>query len=159
MKGSAKVIEVLNDVLAAEILAIIQYESQHAYAEETLALKGLGEIFHEASLKEMDHMEDLTERILFLEGTPETKLKGKPVFTGEVRVLAVADIELEYDAIKRLNDGIKLCVAEGDNGSRALLEEILQDEEEHADRFEDVRDLIDSLGKHYLATLVNEKSK
>ena len=159
MKGSAKVIEVLNDVLAAEILAIIQYESQHAYAEESLALKGLGDMFHEASLKEMDHMEDLAERILFLEGTPETKLRGKPVSSGEARVMVVADIELEYDAIKRLNNGIKTCVAEGDNGSRAILEEILRDEEEHADKFEDVRDLIDSLGKHYLATLVDKKSK
>ena len=159
MKGSDKVIDVLNDVLAAEILAIVQYETHHAYAEEALALKGLGEMFHEESLNEMDHMEDLAERVLFLEGIPETKLKGKPVPGGEARAMVVADIELEYDAIKRLNDGIKICVAEGDNGSRALLEEILKDEEEHADKFEDVRDLIDSLGKHYLATLVDKKSK
>src|SRR3990172_3808569 len=136
MKGSAKVIEVLNDVLEAEILAVIQYESHHFHAEETLALKKLGEIFHEASLKEMDHMEDLSERIHFLEGIPTTKLARKPAPLGDARAMVDANIKLEYDAIERLNKGIKICVQEGDNGSRALLEEILKDEEEHADKFE-----------------------
>ena len=157
MKGSDKVIEILNEVLAAEILAIIQYESHHYHAEETLALKRLGEMFHEASEKEMKHMEDLSERIHFLEGLPTTKLLGKPAPVGDAKAMVEANIELEYDAIKRLNRGIKLCCDEGDNGSRALLESILKDEEDHADEFEDVRDLIDSLGKHYLATLVEKK--
>ena len=50
MKGSPKVLELLNEILTDEILGIAQYEAQHYQAEETLALEKLGEIFHEASL-------------------------------------------------------------------------------------------------------------
>ena len=46
------------------------------------------------------------------------------------------DLDLEYNAVKRLNDGIKVCVAVGDNGSRELLEKILVDEEHHIDYLE-----------------------
>jgi bacterioferritin len=46
------------------------------------------------------------------------------------------DLQLEYDAVKRLNDGIRLCVAQGDNSSRDLAEQILTDEEHHIDWLE-----------------------
>ena len=46
------------------------------------------------------------------------------------------DLHVEYDAVKRLNAGVKTCTELGDNGSRLLLDEILEDEEEHIDWLE-----------------------
>lgn len=63
-----------------------------------------------------------------------------------------ADLALEQEAIPRLNDAIALCVAEGDNGTRHLLEEILTSEEEHLDWLETQQRLVSQLGEvAYLA--------
>ena len=63
-----------------------------------------------------------------------------------------SDLAVEVDAVKRLNDGIALCVREGDNVSRELLEDILKSEEEHLDWLETQLGLIAKLGETaYLA--------
>jgi bacterioferritin len=46
------------------------------------------------------------------------------------------DLQLEKDALVLLNDGVKLCRDLGDNGTEALLKDILVSEEEHADWLE-----------------------
>ena len=46
------------------------------------------------------------------------------------------DLDLEHDAVKRLNHGIHLATQKGDNGTRALFERILVSEEEHIDWLE-----------------------
>jgi hypothetical protein len=62
------------------------------------------------------------------------------------------DLQVEYDAVKRLNDGIKLCVAQGDNASRELAEKILTDEEHHIDWLEAQLHAIGEMGiANYLA--------
>ena len=64
---------------------------------------------------------------------------------------------LEQEAIARLNDGIALCVDRGDNGTRDLLAEILEGEEEHADWLESQLSLIEQLGQaHYLAQQIRD---
>ena len=67
------------------------------------------------------------------------------------------DLQVEYDAVKRLNDGIKLCVAQGDNASRDLAEHILTDEEEHIDWLEAQLHAISEMGiGNYLAEQLKE---
>jgi bacterioferritin len=62
------------------------------------------------------------------------------------------DLALEREAVVKLNDAIALCVAEADNTSRDLLEDMLEDEEEHVDWLETQLDLIKKLGEaQYLA--------
>jgi bacterioferritin len=66
-------------------------------------------------------------------------------------------LELEVAAIERLNRGIELCVRLSDNGSRELLEGILEGEEEHADWLESQLELIGQVGEaHYLAQQIRE---
>ena len=68
------------------------------------------------------------------------------------------DLQVEYDAVKRLNAGIETCVNAGDNGSRDLLEEILTDEEEHIDYLEGQLHAIAEMGiENYLAQQLEEK--
>ena len=66
------------------------------------------------------------------------------------------DWQAEFDAIKSYNEGIKLAVELGDNGSQALLKTILKDEEEHIDWLEGQLDQIEQVGiQNYLAEQID----
>jgi bacterioferritin len=99
----------------------------------------------------MRHAEQLIDRILFLDGVPNMQ-RLYPVKVGETVVEQFQlDLELEYVAVKRLNDGVAACVAAGDSGSRDLLEQILVAEEEHADWLETQLETIRQIGlENYL---------
>lgn len=151
MRGNPQVIEILNDVLTAELTAINQYFI-HAKMCENWGYQRLGEYVRHESIDEMKHADQIIDRILFLEGVPNMQ-RLNPVRVGEtVPEQFDLDLQLEYVAIKRLNDGIASCVAAGDNASRHLLEEILVSEEEHADWLEAQIELIRQIGEpNYLA--------
>ncbi len=156
MKGSQAVVDLLNDVLTAELTAINQYFVDAKMCENWGYAK-LAAHIRADSLDEMGDAEKLIERILYLEGVPNLQRLGA-VKVGETvpEKLALA-LALESDAIGRLNDGILVCREEGDNGSRELLEAILAGEEEHADWLETQLGLIQQVGEAlYLAQQVRE---
>jgi len=151
MKGNGKVIQALNDVLAAELVGINQY-FLHAKMCKNWGYQRLADVVSHESIGEMKHANDLTERILFLEGVPNLQKLGKVRIGETVPEQLGLDRALEMDAIKRLNDAIALCVAQGDNASRHLLEEILRSEESHLDWIETQLGLLKHLGEaQYLA--------
>ncbi len=151
MKGDAEVIKVLNDVLTAELTAINQYFI-HAKMCQNWGYMGLGKKIHAESIDEMKHADQLIERILFLDGIPNLQRLNKVNVGETVPEQFKLDLDLEYDAIKRLNDGVKLARDKGDNGTRELLEGILVSEEEHTDWLETQLELIKQVGEaHYLA--------
>jgi bacterioferritin len=156
MRGNDRVIELLNDVLTAELTAINQYFI-HAKMCDNWGYRRLAEYIRHESIDEMKHAEELIDRILFLEGVPNMQ-RLNPVRVGEtVPEQFQLDLELEYTAIKRLNDGIATCVEVGDNASRALLEGILVSEEEHADWLEAQISLVNELGAAiYLAQQLHD---
>jgi bacterioferritin len=151
MRADAKVLEILNDVLTAELTAINQYFI-HAKMCENWGYQYLAEYIRHESIDEMKHADIIIDRILFLEGMPNMQ-RLNPVTIGEtVPEQFQVDLDLEYAAVKRLNDGIAVCVTVGDNASRALLEGILVSEEEHADWLEAQLELIRQIGEqNYLA--------
>jgi bacterioferritin len=151
VKGDAKVIKLLNQVLKAELTAINQYflhaEMCHNWRYEKL----YGYVRKEA-IDEMKHAEALMERILYLEGTPNMTDYFKINIGPTVEQQFKNDLQVEYEAVDRLNEGIKACVAAGDNGTRELLEKILVDEEQHVDWLEAQLHAIDEMGiQNYLA--------
>lgn len=135
MKGDAKVIAILNEVLKAELTAINQY-FLHAEMCENWGYYRMAKTTRKESIEEMRHAEILMERILLLDGTPNMSDYFKINIGQNLKQQLQNDLDLEYTAVKRLNDGIKACVAAGDNGSRELLEKILVDEEHHIDWLE-----------------------
>lgn len=156
MKGDAKVIAILNEVLKAELTAINQY-FLHAEMCENWGYKKTAKITRKESIEEMQHAEILMERILLLDGGPNMSDYFKINIGQNVKQQLENDLQLEYTAVKRLNDGIKACVAAGDNGSRELLEKILVDEEHHIDYLEGQLHAIDEMGyENYLAQLLDE---
>ncbi|HEX7190010.1 MAG TPA: bacterioferritin [Thermoanaerobaculia bacterium] len=151
MKGDRKIIDILNDVLTAELTAINQY-FVHGEMCENWGYHRLQHAIRQHSIGEMKHAEEVIERILFLEGIPNMQRLGKINIGESVPEQFKVDLALEMDAVKRLNEGIEQCRELDDNNSRHLLEEILEDEEEHIDWIEAQLALIEQVGaQNYLA--------
>lgn len=151
MKGHDQVIQLLNDVLTAELTAINQYWI-HARMCENWGYARLWEKVRAESLGEMKHADRIVERILYLEGVPNLQRLGKVNVGQTVKEQFRLDLEVEKAAIKALNVGIETSRSLGDNGTRELLESILEGEEEHANWLEAQLTLIDQVGEaNYLA--------
>jgi bacterioferritin len=156
MQGHDEVIELLNEVLTAELTAVNQYFLD-AKMLSNWGYDRLGSKFRDESIDEMKDADALIERILYLDGMPNVQ-RLDAVRVGETppEKLRLA-LELEVAAVERLNRGIELCVRLGDNGSRELLEGILTGEEEHADWLESQLELIRQVGEpFYLAQQIHD---
>jgi len=160
VKGNPKVIEVLSQVLKAELTAINQY-FLHAEMCDNWGYKRMGKLVKKESIEEMMHAEILMERILYLDGTPNMSDYFKINIGQTLKEQLQNDLNLEYEAVKRLNNGIQTCVDIKDNGSRELLEKILTDEEHHIDWLEGQLHAIKEMGiENYLAQqLYGEEEK
>jgi bacterioferritin len=159
VKGDAKVIAVLQEVLKAELTAINQY-FLHAEMCENWTYYRLANKTKKESIEEMVHAEKIIERILYLEGTPNMSDYFRINIGRNVPDQFKNDLDVEYDAVKRLNEGIKICRDVGDNGSRDLLQELLDDEEEHVDWLEAQLDAIEVVGlPNYLAQQLKDDAK
>ena len=145
MKGNIKIIDKLNSLLADELLAINQY-MMHAEMCSNWGYMRLHKMIQERAIAEMKHAEKLIERILFLE--------GKPILTPPVKINIGTTVEdqqkndhaAELVAINGYNEGIKLAVEIGDNGTREMLGAILKQEEAHIDNIEIQLDQIKQIG-------------
>ncbi len=155
MKGSEKVIDLLNEVLTGELTAINQYFI-HAKMCADWGFDRLAAKVRAESIDEMKHADELIERILFLQGIPNVQRYGKIMVGETVREQFEVDLQLEYAAIDRLRNGIALCRDERDEASRDMLEHILTSEEEHADWLETQLGLMDKVGEQaYLAEQIH----
>ncbi len=156
MQGDPAVIELLNEVLTGELTAINQYFVD-AKMLDNWGLKRLGKRFYDESIDEMKDADRLIERILYLDGTPNLQRLGTVKVGESPREKLDAALELERVAIARLNTGIGTCSERGDHGTRELLEDILEGEEEHADWLETQIAAIDQTGLElYLAQQIND---
>ena len=154
MKGNEKVIELLNEVLTAELTAINQYFIHY----KMLANWGYGRLAavkRKESIEEMEHANEVIERILYLEGVPNMQ-RLFPVKVGETpKEMHQADLALEVAAVERLNRAIAVATEAADNGSRALFEKILREEEEAVDWLEGQLGIIETVGEPgYLAEMI-----
>lgn len=155
MKGNDKVIACLNEVLKGELTAINQY-FLHAEMLNNWGYQKLYGYVRRESIEEMQHAEKLMERILFLDGDPNMSEMFPLRIGRDVKAQFENDLQLELEALPRLNDAIKVATAAGDNGSRELFEEILVDEEEHVDWLEAQLHMIKEVGiENYLATQIH----
>ena len=156
MKGDAKVIALLNQVLKAELTAINQY-FLHAEMCENWGYERMAKHTRKESIEEMTHAEKLMERILLLDGSPNMSDYFKINIGQTLADQLKNDLQLEYDAVKRLNSGIETCVNAGDNGSRELVEKILIDEEHHIDWLEGQLHAISEMGiQNYLSQQLHD---
>jgi bacterioferritin len=156
MQADDAILELLNEVLTAELTAINQYFI-HAKMCDNWGYHRLAEHGRNESIDEMKHAEALIERILYFDGVPNM-MRLFPVRVGEtVPEQFQVDVELEYTAVERLNRGINLAVDKDDNGTRELLAQILVSEEDHIDWLETQQETIRQIGlEHYLAQQLHQ---
>lgn len=155
MKGSQKIIDVLNSLLAGELTAMDQYFIHSRMYEDW----GLGKL-HERIAHEMEdetgHADQMIKRMLFLEGTPNLS-KREPLNVGStVPEMLQKDLELEYSVVKALKSAIALCETEQDYETRAMLVQQLEDTElDHTYWLEKQLGLIDKMGlQNYLQAMM-----
>jgi len=155
MKGNDKIIEKLNAFLSDELAAINQY-MVHSEMCANWGYERLHKAAEKRAIDEMKHAEKLIGRILFLEGRPIVSNLAKITIGAEVEAQHKHDWAAEDGAIKAYNEGIRLAVEVGDNGTRELFESILKDEEAHIDWIEAQLDQINQMGlQNYLVEQVD----
>ncbi len=151
MKGHAEIIDLLNELLTNELTAINQYFI-HAKMCENWGYKRLAKKIRAESIDEMKHADTVISRILFLEGVPNLQRLNKLRVGESVKEQFESDVQLEYAAIKQLNEWIAKARTLGDNATEDMLTKILVGEEDHTDWLETQLGLIAQLGEtHYLA--------
>ena len=158
MKGDDKVIEFLNEALKNELTAVNQYWL-HYRMLDNWGITRLAEFERHESIDEMKHADQLSERILFLDGLPNFQLLGRLRVGENVEEILKADLELEHEAIPLLRDAIEHCEKVRDYVSRDLFAAILDSEEDHVDELEKQFDMIERMGIENYCQLQSEPAE
>ena len=132
-KASPKLTEMMNQAIAGELQAIVQYMWHHVMVKGMNA-ESLSGVFEKVSVDEMKHAEKIAERLFYFDVNPTTK--PTPIATGgDATQMLKADTKAEEEAITLYKEIIKQAASEGDETTRLLFEEILSEEEGHHDTF------------------------
>ncbi len=150
MKGEPKVIQLLNKQLTRELTAVNQY-FLHARMYRQWGFTKLGEHEYHESIEEMKHADRLVQRILMLEGLPNLQDLGKLAIGENAEEMLNADLGVERGSQEHLKEAIAHCESVRDFVSREILEDILDDTEEHIDWIETQLELVGKVGlQNYL---------
>jgi bacterioferritin len=151
MKGSDKVLTVLNQLLADELTAISQY-MVHSEMCEDWGYARLHEAIEKQAIDEMHHAEWLIQRILFLDGTPNVSALNAMHIGKTVSDIVANDLADETAAVHAYNAAIRSARDADDQATADLLITILKMEEEHVDWGEIQQSQIEQMGlANYLA--------
>jgi bacterioferritin len=151
MRGDPKILDALNAILTGELTAINQYFI-HYKMLENWGYPRLAQKKREESIEEMKHADSVIDRILFLDGTPNMQ-RMNPVRVGQEPIeMHRLDLEVEMEALTRLNEAIALCLSLNDAGTRELLEHVLPDEDDSVNWLEAQLQIVKDIGRErYLA--------
>jgi len=156
MKGSTKVIDLLNKQLTLELTSMDQYLAHSKIYEDWGINKLHQQLAHEYE-EELEHAQHLIERILFLEGTPDTASRATVNVGSNVKDMLENDLAAERDVAESLRMIIGVCETEKDYVSREILEKLLDDTEtDHIYWLEQHLGLIDRIGlQNYIQSQMN----
>ena len=158
MKGEPQVISHLQAQLKNELTAINQYFVHYRMLAHW-GLQRMAKKEHDESIGEMKHADRLMERILMLDGLPNLQDLGKLMIGEDAVEILHCDLKLELSAQTTIKEDIAGCEALRDYVSRDLLQEILDDTEEHIDELETQIELVAKLGvQNYLQSQLGSGS-
>ena len=158
MKGEPQVISHLQAQLKNELTAINQYFLHYRMLAHW-GLHRMAKKEHDESIGEMKHADRLMERILMLDGLPNLQDLGKLMIGEDAVEILRCDLKLEVAAQATIKEGIASCEALRDYVSRDLLQEILDETEEHIDELETQIELASKLGlQNYLQSQLGSAS-
>ncbi len=155
MKSDKKIIELLNECLANELISINQY-FLHARMFKNWGFEELNEHEYKKSIKDMKHADKLIERVLFLEGIPNLQKLGKLLIGENPQEMLECDLKLQGVTLNSLRNAITYCESVADYVSRDLLVDILASEEDQLDWLETQLNLIDQVSiENYLQSMMH----
>jgi len=153
-----KSIELLNKAVAEEMFAVHQYMYFHVHADDQ-GYDLIAGLFKRTAIQEMLHIEQLSERILFLKGEVEMVASQEVKKIHDVRAMLEMAAEMEADAVRMYNQWANECSANADSASKKVFEDLVLDEEGHYDQYDTEMENIDKFGERYLALQSMERSR
>lgn len=146
MQGSKKIIDLLNKQLTLELTSMDQYLAHSKIYEDWGVSKLHEKLAHEYE-EELEHSQKIIERILFLEGTPDTASRESIHVGSDVKQMLENDLAAEKLVAESLRNLISACEVEKDYVTREMLEMLLDDTEmDHIYWLEQHLGLIDKIG-------------
>src|ERR1700758_1711410 len=146
MQGDPDGLRLLNEKLTSEFTAINQY-FLHSKRQENWGFTELAAHTRAESFDEMRHAEEVTDRILLLDGLPNYQRLFSLRVGQTLREQFEADLAIEYEVMERLKPGLIMCRENQDVTSANLLEKIVADEELHIAYLETQLELMGKLGE------------
>lgn len=143
-------IYLLNDAVAREIATSLQYMYFHTHFEDA-RYRYLSRIMREISIAEMRHIEEFSERILFLEGDVDMNPAFRTRQITDVKEMLRMAMELEASTIDRYNEASRIAAEQKDAVTHKMFQDIIAEEENHFDTFRTELQNLEDYGEKYLA--------
>lgn len=157
MKAKEGVINILNEILTLDLMAINQY-FVHAKMCEHWGYERLHRKVRERSIEEMKDADTLLGHIFYLEGIPKVRHKTTVHLGETVPQQLQFDLKSEQDMLTLLNEGVLHCTKVADFTTRHMLEDMAKDVDAHIDWIETQMDTIKQAGlENYLAEQTQNK--
>jgi len=153
-----KSIELLNKAVADEMSAVHQYMYFHFHCEDQ-GFELLAGLFTRTAIEEMEHIELLAERIIFLGGDVEMVASTEVKKVQDVAEMLKMGIQMEQSSVRDYNLWANECSANADSGSKKVFEQLVDDEERHYDQYDNEKNNLERFGDRYLALQSIETSK
>lgn len=153
-----KSITLLNKAIVDEMSAVHQYMYFHFHCDDQ-GYDLLAGLFKRSAIDEMTHVEQLSERILFLKGEIELKASQEVKKVHEVKDMLKMACDMEIGAVKDYNTWANECAKNADSATKKIFEDLVTDEEQHFDQFDTELENIGKFGENYLALQSIERSK
>ncbi len=152
---SPRVVELLNDALTFELTVTNTY-FLHARMLDNWSFTKLGKVFYDLSIDEMKDADSLIQRILFYDGHPNLQRLGSITVGEDAHEMLRLAFDSEKAAVAQFNASARECHDLGDHGTASVFEEMVREEEQHADWFEGQLDAIERVGlQQYLAQQID----
>lgn len=143
-------IDLLNDAVGKEIATSLQYMYFHTHFEDD-RYQYLSKIMREISIAEMRHIEEFSDRILFLQGDVDMNASFRTRQVTDVKEMLRMAMQLEQSTIDSYNEASRIASENKDAVTYKMFQDIIGEEEQHLDTFRtELQNLID-YGEEYLA--------
>jgi bacterioferritin len=153
-----KSIELLNKAIADELTAVHQYMYFHFHCDDQ-GYDLLAGLFKKTAIEEMQHIEILAERVLFLKGDVEMVASGEVQRIHEVKPMLELASKMETASANDYNLWANECAQNADSVSKKVFENLVEDEERHFDQYDIEMENLGKFGDNYLALQSIERSK
>jgi bacterioferritin len=158
MKAKEGVIDLLNKILTAELMAINQY-FVHAKMCERWGYERLYDMVRERSIDVMKDADRLIGHILYLENVPRVHRLAIVHLGATVPEQLKFDLKAEQDMLTLLTEGVRHCTTVADFTTRHLLEDMAKDVDAHIDWINRQMDTITQAGlENYLAEQITNQA-